>query len=362
MTNGLLTRRRAVTGFASWLAACPLLRGQQLLGEPQGRIAPVDELVNTFEFGAMAERQLGTSTFERITGSDRRAFDRITLRPRMMVNSLNLDLTTELFGEKMFAPILVGPVSDQKRFHPQGELATVQGASAAKAITVVSSRSSCPLEQLAAQSKTTLWYQVYPEADMKAVRTRVERAVALGFKAICITVGTPYQLAGAGGVVNPSELPGMGNPGLDWSAIERLRQGIRVPVLLKGIMNPEEARIAVERGIMGIVVSDHGGLPGGGLAAPIDVLPSIAEAVGGKVPLLVDGGFRRGTDVLKGIALGARAVLLGRPPMWGLAAYGAEGVRTLLKLLQTELARDMAMCGKVTVGDIGRNLVTIHRR
>jgi isopentenyl diphosphate isomerase/L-lactate dehydrogenase-like FMN-dependent dehydrogenase len=154
----------------------------------------------------------------------------------------------------------------------------------------------------------------------------------------------------------------MGNPGVDWSAIDRLRQGIRVPVLLKGIMSAEEARTAVERGIAGIVVSNHGGLLVSGFAAPIEVLPSIAEAVGGKAPLLVDGGFRRGTDVLKGLALGARAVLLGRPPMWGLAAYGADGVRTLLKLLQAELARDMAMCGKVTVGDIDRNLVAIHRR
>jgi 4-hydroxymandelate oxidase len=362
MMNALFNRRHAVTGFASWLAASPLLRGQQLAGEPPGRIAPVDELVNAFEFGAMAERQLGSATFERIAGSDRRAFDRMTLRPRMMVNTLNLDLTTELFSEKMFAPILVGPVSDQKRFHAEGELATVQGASAAKAVTVISSRSSYPLEQIVAQSKTTLWFQVYPEPDMNAVRTRVERAVDLGCKAVCITVGAPYQPADQGGVSNPSELPVMGNPGLNWSAIDRLRQGVHVPVLLKGIMSPEEARTAVERGIAGIVVSDYGGLLVNGLAAPIEVLPSIAEAVGGKAPLLVDGGFRRGTDMLKGLALGARAILLGRPPMWGLAAYGADGVCTLLKLLQTELARDMAMCGKVTVGDIDRNLVTIHRR
>jgi 4-hydroxymandelate oxidase len=362
MMSTRLTRRHAVTGFASWLAASPLLRGQQPAGEPPGRIAPVDELVNAFEFGAMAERQLGSATFERIADSDRRAFDRMTLRPRMMVNTLNLDLTTELFGEKMFAPILVGPVSDQERFHAEGELATVQGASAAKAVTVISSRSSCPLEQIVAQSKTTLWYQVYPEPDMNAVRTRVEKAVDLGCKAVCITVGTFYRPADPGRVANPSESPVMGNPGVDWSAIDRLRQGIRVPVLLKGIMSAEEARTAVERGIAGIVVSNHGRLLVSGFAAPIEVLPSIAEAVGGKAPLLVDGGFRRGTDVLKGLALGARAVLLGRPPMWGLAAYGADGVRTLLKLLQAELARDMAMCGKVTVGDIDRNLVAIHRR
>jgi 4-hydroxymandelate oxidase len=319
----------------------------------------MDELVNTLEFGAMAERQLGSATFALIAGSDRRAFDRMTLRPRMMVNTLSLDLTTELFGEKMFAPILVGPVSDQRRFHPEGELATVQGASAAKAVVVISSRSSCPLQQIVAQSQTTLWYQVYPEPDMRAVRTHIEKAVDLGCKAVCITVGAPYPPAEP---ENPSELPLMGNAGLDWSAIDQLRQALHVPVLLKGIMSPEEARTAVERGISGIVVSDHGGLVVSGLAAPIEMLPSIAEAVGGKAPILVDGGFRRGTDVLKGLALGAQAILLGRPPMWGLAAYGADGVQTLLKLLQAELARDMAMCGCVTVRDINRNLVAIHRR
>ena len=280
----------------------------------------------------------------------------------MMVNTVNLDLTTELFGEKMFAPILLGPVSDQQRFHAEGELATAQGASAAKAVMVVSSRSSCPLEQIVAQSKTTLWYQVYPEPDMTAVRTRIDRAVELGCKAVCITVGTPYQPPDSRSVRNLSKLRVMGNPGLDWKSLDRLREGIRVPVLLKGIMSPEEARTAVERGVAGIVVSDYGGLLGSGFAAPIEVLPSIAEAVGSKATLLVDGGFRRGTDVLKGLALGARAVLLGRPAMWGLAAYGAGGVGTLVKLLQTELARDMAMCGKVTVGDIDRKLVAIHRR
>ncbi len=361
MMSPKFTRRDAVAGFASWLSASPLLRGQQLAGEPPGRIAPVDELVNAFEFEAMAKRQLGGAVFERIAGSDRRPFDRMTLRPRMMVNTVNLDLTTELFGEKMFAPILVGPISDQERFHAGGELATVQGASAAKAVVVISSRSSRPLEQIVAQSQTTLWYQVYPEPDMNAVRARIERAVKLGCKALCITVGAANQ-PDTKRAPNRPQFEEMGNLGLDWRAIDRLRQGMRVPVLLKGVMSPEEARTAVDRGISGIVVSNHGGLLVSGLASPIEMLPSIAEAVGGKVPLLVDGGFRRGTDVLKGLALGARAILLGRPPMWGLAAYGADGVGTLLILLQAELARDMAMCGKVTAGDIDRNLVRIHRR
>jgi 4-hydroxymandelate oxidase len=355
--TGRFTRRRAATAFASWIAATPLLQGQQPGAGAPAALAPADELVNTFEFGEMAARQLGSSAFERIAGSDRAAFDRMTLRPRMMVNTLNLDLTTDLFGEKMFAPILVGPISDQKRFHPEGELATARGTSAANAVMVVSDRSSYPLEQVASESKAGLWYQVYPEADMNRVRTRIEKAVDLGCKCVLITVGTPYQAA-----ENGPQLLAMGNPGISWSALERLRQGIRVPVLLKGVISPQEARAAVEHGFDGIVVSNHGAPAGSGVVAPIETLPAIADAVGGKTSLLVDGGFRRGTDVIKGLALGARAILVGRPAMWGLAAYGADGVRTLLQMLQSELARDMAMCGRATTGAIGRDLVAIHRR
>jgi 4-hydroxymandelate oxidase len=338
MTSVRFNRRRAIAGFASWLAGSPLLRGQQ------HAIAPAAELVNTLEFAAMAERQIGSTIFQEIAGSDRRAFDRMTLRPRMMVNTVNLDLTTELFGEKIYAPILVGPIADQRRYHPDGEVATARGASAAKAVMLVSSRSSCQLEQIAAQAKGAFWYQIYLEANMNRVRGQVGKAVELGCKAVCVTVGAPAYPAG------------------DWKTLGQLRQGISVPVLMKGVMNVDEARIAVENGFAGIIVSDHGRPAESGFAAPMEILPSITEAVGTKVPVLVDGGFRRGTDVLKGLALGARAVLLGRPPIWGLAAYGADGVGTLLKLLQTELARDMAMCGAVTVRDINRKLVTIHRR
>ena len=360
MTSEPLNRRRAVSRLTSWLAASPLSTGQQLLGEPPGRIAPAHELANTLEFEAMAERQLGSTTFRLIAGSDRRPFDRLTLRPRLMVRTENMDLTTELFGQKMFAPILVGPVAEQKRFHPQGELATVEGASAAQAVMVVSSRSSWPLEEIAAHGKATLWYQVYPEPDVTALQTRIAKAVDLGCKAVCITVGTEYQPG------DPRTSAGPPAPvqvaSLDWSVIDRLRQGVRVPVLLKGVMTPGEARTCVAKGIAGIIVSDHGGPAVGGLASPLETLPSVAEAVGGKVPILIDGGFRRGTDILKGLALGARAVLIARPPMWGLAAYGADGVSTLLKMLQTELARNMAMCGKLTPSSADPKLVAIHRR
>jgi isopentenyl diphosphate isomerase/L-lactate dehydrogenase-like FMN-dependent dehydrogenase len=149
---------------------------------------------------------------------------------------------------------------------------------------------------------------------------------------------------------------------MDWSAIVRLRKGLSVPFLLKGIISPEEASTALEHGVDGIVVSNYRGRLDSGLAAPIEMLPAIIEAVSRKIPVLVDGSFRRGSDILKALALGARAVLLGRPPLWGLAAYGSDGVQQILQMLQGELAHDMAMCGKANLKVLDRSVVRIHRR
>jgi 4-hydroxymandelate oxidase len=343
-----MTRRQAVAGYASLLAGSPLLKGQKLAGEPPGRIAPVQELVNTFEFESMAQRKLDAGDFAEIAGSDRAAFDRITFQPRLMVDTTKMDLSTTLFGQTLFTPILIGPVLQQKRFHPQGELAMVRGASAAKAVIVVADRSSYPIEEIAAQAKTTLWYQVFPQPDMTAVLGRVQQAVQAGCKAVCVTVGTTEDATSTAGV--------------DWSALDRLRRAIGVPVLLKGVMSAEEAKKAAGIGAQGIVVSNYSGRPLTGIASAIEMLPSIADAVGGKLAILVDGSFRRGSDVLKALAFGAQAVLLGRPPVWGLAAYGADGVQKVIELLQTELAQDMAMCGKVNLKALDRSLVKIHRR
>lgn len=326
------------------------MSGQKSVGEPSGRIAPVQDLINTFEMEAMAQRKLNSVAFADIAGGDRAAYDRITFRPRLMLDATKLDLTAELFGQSMFAPILIGPTSQQKRFHPEGELAMARGAAAAKAVFVIAGRSSCPIDEIAAQAKnTTLWYQVYPEPDINAVRGRIQQAVGAGCKAVCVTIGTPAP-------------EGPVTAGVDWAAIDRMRQGITVPVLLKGIMSPEEARKAVAMGVHGIVVSNYAGRAITGVASSIEALPAIADAVAGKLPILIDGSIRRGSDALKALALGAQAVMVGRPPLWGLAAYGADGVQKVLEILQTELARDMAMCGKINVKSIDRSIVKIHRR
>jgi isopentenyl diphosphate isomerase/L-lactate dehydrogenase-like FMN-dependent dehydrogenase len=358
-----LTRRRTLQYLAGLPASCPSMRAQELIGEPPGRIAPLADLVNVFEMQAMARRKLSGNVYAAVAGTDHQGFEKITFRPRLMVNVAQLDLTTELLGEKMFAPILAGPIWYQQAFHPEGEVAMVRGASAAKTLMVVSSRSSRPLAEIAEAAKTPLWFQVYPEPDIKATIQAAQRAVQAGCKAVCLTIGAPYQAPGPGGQVSsPVRLQAAGSLKMDWTVVEQIRRSVKVPVVLKGIMSPEEARTAADRGIDAMVVSNHGALFANGFAEPIAVLPSIAAAVGGKIPILIDGSFRRGTDILKALALGARAVLLARPLVWGLAAYGAEGVQAVLEMVQSELARNMAHCGKPDIKSIDSSLVKIHKR
>jgi 4-hydroxymandelate oxidase len=313
------------------------------------RLAPRAELVNSLEYEEQAKLKLEPSAYALIAGGDRAAFDRMTLRPRMLSPVLDMDLGVTLFGDTHFAPILVGPMADQKRFHPDGELATVNGASAAKAVVIVGSHSSVPIETLAAQTKTSVWYQVFP--NEAAARTQIQHAVTAGCKAICVTVGAVPSPPGARAVATAAPV--------DWTAFSALKRGVTVPVLVKGVTTPEAAQLALHNGADGIVVSTYG-LVSSRRQAPILSLPDIVDAVAGKAPVLVDGSFRRGTDILKALAFGAQGVLLGRPIMWALAAYGADGVQGVIEMLQTELARYMGMCGRSNLKALDRTMVRVH--
>jgi isopentenyl diphosphate isomerase/L-lactate dehydrogenase-like FMN-dependent dehydrogenase len=311
------------------------------------RLAPREELVNLLEFEEEAKKKLPPATFALIAGGDRALFDRITLRPRMNVPTTDMDLTVNLFGEDHFTPIIVAPIADQKRFHAEGEIATAKGAAAARALMIVSSRASVPLAEIAAVAKPSFWYQVY--ATDSAAKTQVQDAVKAGAKAIVITVGASHGSNGR--TANPASI--------NWSAVESIKQGVSVPVIVKGIATPAEASAALQHNVQGIVASNYGGL----LAnkdALILALPNIVDAVGGKIPVLTDGSFRRGTDTFKALALGARGVLIGRPVMWGLSAYGDAGVQSVVEMAQTELARYMGMCGKVNLKALDRTAVKIH--
>lgn len=360
MKKSVSTRRKALAGLGSAIAAAPLLADEapKLIGEPPGRIAPRADLVNLFEFENVAQRKLAPPIYASIAGSDRSFFDRITFRPRMMSPTTHLDLTVSLFGEKMFAPIIAGPMAKLQDYHPDGEIAMVRAASAAKSWMVVSCDSSVPIEKIAAESKTTLWYQVFPEGNLSEVRTKINSAIKAGCKAVCITVGALYRNTEEW--PNPAKLAAMPRTAVNWDAIDELRKGLNVPVVIKGIMTPQEADTAVKRGVQGIVISNYGGLLTPGMASTIEVLPSIADSVGGKAAIFIDGSFRRGSDIFKALAYGATAVMLGRPVVWGLAAYGPEGAQQVLEMVQTEVGRDMGQCGKPTLKDIDRSVVKLH--
>lgn len=340
-------RRESLRKFGAFVAGSPLAQGQPGGGgPPTDRLAPVLELVNVPEFEAMARLVLPPARFEALSGGARTSFDRMTFRQRLMVYAMDLDLTTRLFGYDMFAPIIVGPVASQGDIHPDGELATARGASAGKAVLVAARQSSRPIDEIVAASDEPVWYQMY--ADGGSLADDAARAVEAGCRAVCVTVGASADHRPAA---------------IDWDVVATLTGALDVPVVVKGVMSAAAAEAALAAGADGLVVSNHGGLldDGSGSAA-IDVLPAVADAVAGRAPVLVDGSFRRGTDVLKGLALGATAVLVARPPMWGLAAYGAEGVRTVVEILQTELARNMAASGRPTIAMIDRALVRFDSR
>jgi 4-hydroxymandelate oxidase len=360
MKKTSFTRRQALAGLGSLAVAAPLISYQSptLAPEPPGHITPRNELVNVLEFENMAERKLPPPVYAAIAGSDRSFFERITFRPRMMVPTVDLDLSLQLFGEKMFAPIMVGPLAKLQDYHPDGEIGAVRAASAAKAWMVVSSESSVPVEKIAAESKNVLWYQVFLEGDTFSLREKIDQAVKAGCKAICVTVGVPFRNAEAR--IGPAKLAAIEPPALNWGVIDQLRKGINVPFLIKGIVTPEEADAAIRHGVQGIVVSNYGGLLTPGTAPPMEMLSSIAKAVAGKIPVLIDGSFRRGSDIFKALAFGASAVMIARPIAWGLAAYGQEGAQQVLEMLQTEVGRDMAQTGKVTLKDIDGSVVKLH--
>ena len=315
-------------------------------------LPPSSEIVNVLEFEALARSVLPAAAYAKLAGGNRAPFEQMTFRQKLMVDATQLDLSLDLLGQRMFAPTLIGPVAAQDEFHPQGEIETARGAAAARTTLVVSSRSSRSIDEIAAAAEAPLWYQVYAE-DGPAARSAIRHAVAAGVRAVCITVGGPLA----------SGSRAFDAPPVDWDTVRRIGDGAGVPVLVKGIATPEDAADAARHGLQGVVVSDHGAGPAGRIAgSPIDRLPDIAAAAGESLPVLIDGGFRRGTDVLKALALGARAVLLARPVMWGLAAYGAAGVEAVLYLLHNELARSMAAAGRPAIALIDRELVRIDRR
>ncbi len=298
---------------------------------------------------------------ERTLAENRRAFERWAIRPRMLTGAYPPDPSTELLGSRIAMPILVAPWAYQRMAHPDGELATARASARAGTIMVVSTTTQSYLEDVASAADGPKWWQLYIFTDRGFTAERLKSVHASGYSAICFTVDFPVAGLRHRDTRNAFEMP-MGlpqddlvfEPNIAWDDLAWIREQAPLPLLLKGIMTAEDATLAVDAGVDGIVVSNHGARQLDAVAAPLTVLPEIVDAVQGRVPVLVDGGFRRGTDVFTALALGASAVLVGRPAVWGLAAAGEEGVFDVLRILREELENVMTLAGTRTISDITR--------
>jgi 4-hydroxymandelate oxidase len=338
----------------------------------------VEALARTLMPSSVYDFVAGGAADEITLGWNRQKYREIRLQEHVLQDLAALDCSTTLFGQPMNTPILLAPTAAHRLSHPEGELATVRGAGAFGATMVLSSGSTTSIEDVMAAATHPVWFQLYVFRERALCRALVERVQAAGAKAICVTVDSALDGARNRQFRNPYQLPpgvnyphyvGIREPAsiqtleqvmpwnLQWRDIEWLRSFIKVPMLVKGVMNPRDAETAIKMGVDGIIVSNHGGRCLDTQPATIEVLPRVVEAVAGRVPVIVDGGIRRGTDVVKAIALGASAVQIGRPYVYGLAAGGAAGVTHVLKILRQELLMAMSLLGCPTIASINRSII-----
>jgi 4-hydroxymandelate oxidase len=350
--------------------------------------------INLFEFEDAARRVLDKGDFDSVVGGatdeltiarTRQVFDSILLRPRRLVDVSHRDLSTTVLSSRVSFPVMLAPSGGHQLVHPDGEVATVRAAGSAGLLTVLSVGSTRPMEEVAAAAKGPLWFQQHILKDKAIQHDLAERAKEAGFCGLCLTVDSlgfgkrerdlrnswrpiegqgssvinysPYF--GGPGLKAPSQLPELIDTSATWSDAADFVAQTTLPVVIKGILTAEDARLCVESGASGIVVSAHGGRNLDTTVTSIEVLGEVVDIVAGAAEVYMDGGVRRGTDVVKALALGARAVLIGRPIFWGLAVGGAGGLRATLEILRDEIDLTMALTGKSTIGSIDKSLLMV---
>ncbi len=347
-----------------------------------------DSLLNVWDYERAAEARLEPGAFDYFAGGandewtlreNLAAFERWVLRPRVLVDVSSVTTGTTVLGTDVSLPVLVGPTAFQRMAHPDGEAATARGAAAAGTVMTLSTIATATIEEVAAAAPDgARWFQLYWSPDRGIVRDLVERAVGAGYGAIVLTVDLPvggrrerdlrsgFEVPAEVPVpafvahaqhaanVSPTQIGQVVDSSVTWRDLEWLRSLSSLPLAVKGILTAEDALLACEAGADGIVVSNHGGRQLDCVSASLDALPEVVEAVDGRAEVLMDGGVRRGTDVVKALALGAQAVLAGRAPLWGLAVDGAAGVQRLLDLLRAEIELALTLCGCASPDDVTR--------
>ncbi len=375
--------------FLAFLAGSPLLSGQQ------NAISSAAEAINIMDFEEAARKALPPAHFGYLaTGVDddvtlranREGYNRIYLRPRRLVDITKADMRTELFGTVWDSPIGLAPVGNQKAFQADGELSVARAAKQKRTLQVLSTATNTSVEDVASELGRAPWYQLYPTSKWEVTERLVRRVEAAGCPVMALTIDTQAgrhtetleraklldkRVCATCHGTRPEDffirkpmfaginVDGLktANATLSWEHVQRLKKMTSMKLLIKGIETHEDARLCYENGVDGLIVSNHGGRAEESGRGTIDCLPEIVDAVGARIPVLIDGGIRRGTDVFKALALGARAVFIGRPYIWGLAAFGQTGVERVIDILRVELELTMKQCGARWIREIGKSSV-----
>jgi isopentenyl diphosphate isomerase/L-lactate dehydrogenase-like FMN-dependent dehydrogenase len=384
--------------FLKFIAGSPLFAGLPALAwqtqTADGTLASAKDALDVMEFEAVARKVLPPAHWGYMySGVDddatrdinHAAYRKIELRPRRLMDVSRIDTRTELFGTMWETPIFLCPVGGQGMFYSDGELAVARAAKAKKHLQILSTVTSNSVEKVNEARGTPVWYQLYALSRWDLTEKVVMRAEAAGCPVVCWTIdllagrntetATRFRRMDARdcaschgeAVGSVSSRPmfagldmkgaGLNSPVYDWTYVDKLKKLTRMKVVLKGIETAEDARLCVEHGVDGILVSNHGGRATETYRATIECLPEVVDAVGGRIPVLVDGGIRRGSDALKALAYGARAVGIGRPYIWGLSAFGQPGVERVLEILRGEFELTMRQCGARSLAEINRALV-----
>ncbi len=351
--------------------------------------------VNIFQFEALAKERLPETKYDFIAGGAadeitlrraRTVFDSIVLKPRILVDVSQRDLSTTVLGQRIQFPVMLDPAGGHRDAHPEGELATVRASGSMGTVMVLSSGSDYVLEEVAQAATGPIWFQQFLFRDQSLTKSLAQRAEDAGYTALCLTLDCTVSGKRERNIQNSYSRPPLPNyagmelpvyswalediargnqggiqslidPSATWSNLDWLAANTSLPLVAKGILTAEDARLCVEHGVKALIVSNHGARHLDTTFATIEVLPEIVDAVEGQIEVYMDGGIRRGTDVLKALALGARAVLIGRPVFWGLAVDGEAGVCAVLQMLRDELDVAMGQCGRPTIESIDSSLL-----
>ncbi|HET8548180.1 MAG TPA: alpha-hydroxy acid oxidase [Bryobacteraceae bacterium] len=391
MPNQVVASRRQLLRH---LLASPLIGGFTRLASADELIGNPAEAINIFDLAAAAEKRMSAAHWAYLaTGvednntvkANREGFQLFQIRSRRFVAVERIDTTVELFGRRYPSPVILAPIGSQRAFHAEGELAVARAARVKAHQMILSTVTSHHVRDVARAYDHPLWFQLYPSSDWTVAKHLITRAEEAGCSALVLTADTPAhpvrELVARFGRDRNAQCTGCHKPGAQsfrerpmyqgvnasratapgapytWELIQRIRDLSRLKLIVKGVMTAEDAQLCTERGIDGIIVSNHGGRQEESNLSTIEALPEIVAAVKGRIPVLIDGGFRRGSDIFKAIGLGAAAICIGRPYIWGLGAFGQPGVERVLELLEAELGMTMKMAGTPSLAAITPSFV-----